>query len=142
MTRVPAPGWLSSNKDPPEAAFATVAVFGIFANYPKVMAVYSLDFGGTALRLAIASLFAIGLAVPAFAQTEPPADFDEAAWQAEWDAGDTDGDGKLSREEAKAGNPNMTDEVFDQIDTDGDGFISPAEYKAALFEARGKTTNE
>eukprot|EP00873_Tetraselmis_striata_P031449 jgi/Tetstr1/451713/TSEL_038749.t1 len=44
-------------------------------------------------------------------ETEPPADFDEAAWQAEWDAGDTDGDGKLSREEAKAGNPNMTDEV-------------------------------
>lgn len=36
----------------------------------------------------------------------------------------------------------MTDEVFDQIDTDGDGFISPAEDKAALFEARGKTTNE
>ena len=94
------------------------------------------------MRLAIASLFAIGLAVPAFAQTEPPAEFDEAAWQAEWDAGDTDGDGKLSREEAKAGNPNMTDEVFDQIDTDGDGFISPAEDKAALFEARGKTTNE
>ena len=93
------------------------------------------------MRLAIASLFAIGLAVPAFAQTEPPADFDEAAWQAEWDAGDTDGDGKLSREEAKAGNPNMTDEVFDQIDADGRetmrGFGG-----GAPFEARGKTTNE
>lgn len=85
------------------------------------------------MRTAIAALFVASLAVPAFAQAEPPADFDEAAWQAEWDAGDNDGDGKLSLEEAKAGNPNITDEVFNQIDTDGDGFISPEEDKAALF---------
>ena len=76
----------------------------------------------------------MSLTVPAFAQSEPPADFDEAAWQAEWDGADTDGDGRISREEARA-NPNMTDEVFDQIDTDGDGFISPEEDKAALFSA-------
>jgi len=107
-----------------------------------MIAVHSLDFGGKALRLAITSLFAISLAVPAFGQTEPPADFDEAAWQAEFDGGDTDGDGKLGREEVKAGNPNMTDEVFDQIDADGDGFISPDEDKAALFEARGRTSSE
>lgn len=94
------------------------------------------------MRLVIASMFAINFAVPAFGQTEPPADFDEAAWQAEWNAGDTNGDGKLSREEAKAGNPNVTGEVFAQIDTDGDGFISPEEDKAALFEVRGRTTGE
>ncbi|WP_047144446.1 hypothetical protein [Aquamicrobium sp. LC103] len=90
-------------------------------------------------------MFAASLAIPAFAQTEPPADFDEAAWQAEWDVGDTDGDGKLSRDEAKAGNANVTDEVFDQIDTDDDGFISPEEDKAALFkhlQAREATRTE
>lgn len=59
-----------------------------------------------------------------------------------WDVGDTDGNGKLSRDEAKAGNPNMTDEVFDQIDTDGDGYISPEEDKAALFGARGENAGE
>lgn len=57
------------------------------------------------MRLTIASLFTISLAVPAFAQTEPPADFDAG-------------------------------------DTNGDGFISPEENKAALFEARGRTTSE
>lgn len=65
---------------------------------------------------------------------EPPADFDEAAWQTEWDVADTDGDSKLSREEAAA-NPDMTDEVFAQIDADGDGFISPEEDRAALFKS-------
>lgn len=88
------------------------------------------------MRTTIAALFVVSLAVSAFAQSEPPADFDEAAWQAEWKAADTDGDGKLSRGEAKAGNANMTDEVFAQIDTDGDGFISPDEDKAALFKAK------
>jgi Ca2+-binding EF-hand superfamily protein len=45
---------------------------------------------------------------------------------------DTDGDGKLSRKEAVAGNPRVA-EIFDDIDTDSDGFISPEEDKAALF---------
>lgn len=89
------------------------------------------------MRIVIAIMIAIGFALPAFAQqAEPPADFDEAAWQAEWDSGDTDGDGKLSRAEAKAANSNITDEVFDQIDTDGHGYISPEEDKAALFKAK------
>ena len=87
------------------------------------------------MRTAIAALFVAGLAVPAFAQTGSPAGFDEAAWQAEWTAADTDGDGKLSRDEAKAGNANITGEVFARIDVDGDGFISPDEDKAALFKA-------
>ncbi|MDZ5697503.1 EF-hand domain-containing protein [Chelativorans sp. M5D2P16] len=69
---------------------------------------------------------------PRATDLEPPAGFDEAAWQAEWDAADTDGDGRISREEAMA-NPNMTDAAFDEIDLDGDGYISPEEDKAALF---------
>jgi hypothetical protein len=86
------------------------------------------------VRIALIGLIA-GFAAPAFAQDaalEPPAGFDEAAWQAEWDAGDTDGDGKLSRKEAVAGNPRVA-EIFDDLDTDSDGFISPEEDKAALF---------
>lgn len=88
------------------------------------------------MKLAIASLIVAGLAVPAFANDadlEWPADFDEAAWQAEWEAGDTDGDGRLSREEVRAANPRAL-EIFDKTDTDGDGYISPEEDKAALFQ--------
>ena len=81
------------------------------------------------MRLAIASLFAIGLAVPAFAQTEPPADFDEAAWQAEWDAGDTDGDGKLSRVEVSETMPRLA-ERFAWLDENRDGFLSREELQA------------
>lgn len=36
---------------------------------------------------------------------------------------DTDGDGKVSRDEAKAGLPNVTDEVFKRLDRNGDGMI-------------------
>lgn len=89
------------------------------------------------MKLAITSLLAAGLAVPALAQdasdlVSPPG-FDEAAWQAEFDAGDADGDGKLSREEIAAANPRAL-EIFDQNDLDGDGYISPEEDKAALFK--------
>jgi len=89
------------------------------------------------VKHAFVSLFVASLAAPAFAQgpsLEPPAGFDEAAWQAEWSAGDTDGDGRLSREEAIAGNPNVAG-IFDEIDANGDGYISPDEDKAALFRA-------
>lgn len=89
------------------------------------------------MKIAAAGLFIASLALPAFAQganPEPPADFDEAAWQAEWDTGDTDGDGLLSRDEAISANPNVA-EIFDEIDANGDGYISPEEDKAALFQA-------
>lgn len=36
---------------------------------------------------------------------------------------DTDGDGKVSREEAKTGLPNLTDEMFKRLDRNGDGMI-------------------
>lgn len=85
------------------------------------------------LKIAFAGLLFAGVAIPAFAEDlQPPPDFDEAAWQAEFDAGDTDGDGRLSREEVAAVNPRAL-EIFDQTDLDGDGYISPEEDKTALF---------
>lgn len=87
------------------------------------------------MSVAIAALLAVGLAAPAIAQGSP-AGFDEAAWRAEWNAADTDGDGRLGRDEATAANANISDEVFDRIDTNGDGFISPDEDKVALFKAK------
>ena len=58
------------------------------------------------LKIAVAALFIASLAAPAFAQDAadlvPPQDFDEATWQAEFDAADTDGDGYISPEEDKA----------------------------------------
>jgi len=91
------------------------------------------------MKLIFSTLLMAGLAAPGLAESGA-APFDEAAWQAEFSRGDTDGDGKLSLEEAKAGNPNMTDEVFGQIDADGDGFISPEEDKAMLQRAKAART--
>lgn len=89
------------------------------------------------MKIAIAALLLASLAVPAFARDAAdlvlPPDFDEAAWQAEFDAGDTDGDGKLSREEIAAANPRAL-EILDGTDLDGDGYISAEEDKAALFK--------
>jgi len=44
---------------------------------------------------------------------------------------DTNGDGKLSKEEAQAGMPRLA-KNFDAIDTNQDGFITPDEIKAAM----------
>lgn len=88
------------------------------------------------MKIVVVGLLLTGLATSAFANEaalEPPADFDEAAWQAEWDATDKDGDGRLSRVEIGAANPRAL-EIFDKTDTDGDGYISPGEDKAALFQ--------
>lgn len=53
---------------------------------------------------------------------------------------DTDGDGKLSREEFRAfiekaskgklaDKPELIDKLFERLDTNGDGYLSPAEFK-------------
>lgn len=82
------------------------------------------------MKIAVSGLLIASLAVPAFAQS-PSKAFDEAAWSAEFKAADKDGDGKLSKDEALAANPNLGDQ-FKVIDANGDGFISPDEDKAML----------
>jgi Ca2+-binding EF-hand superfamily protein len=54
-----------------------------------------------------------------------------------WKKLDTNGDGKISKEEAKAGAPRMA-EHFDAIDANKDGFITPDEMKAAHEQRRPK----
>jgi Ca2+-binding EF-hand superfamily protein len=49
---------------------------------------------------------------------------------ANWKKLDTNGDGRISLEEAKAGAPRMA-EHFSEIDANGDGFITPEELQAA-----------
>lgn len=90
------------------------------------------------MRIALAALLFAGIIHPAFAQaTATPAatPFDEAAWSAEFDTADTNRDGKLSKSEAQAANPNLGDH-FDVIDANKDGFVTPDEDRAML--ARGE----
>ena len=47
-----------------------------------------------------------------------------------WKRIDTDGDGRVSRQEAQANAPRLA-EHFDQIDANGDGFLTPEELRAA-----------
>ena len=47
-----------------------------------------------------------------------------------WKRLDTDGDGRISRQEAQANAPRLA-ERFDQLDTNGDGFLTPDELRAA-----------
>jgi Ca2+-binding EF-hand superfamily protein len=53
-----------------------------------------------------------------------------------WKKLDTDGDGRISREEAKAA-PRLA-EHFGAIDANGDGYITPEEMKAAHARRAGK----
>ncbi len=52
------------------------------------------------------------------------------AYAATFNEADTNGDGKLSLEEAKAANLQDVVTNFKKIDTDRDGFLSKAELKA------------
>lgn len=53
-----------------------------------------------------------------------------------WSKIDTDRDGRISRDEAKANAPHMA-KHFDEIDTNRDGFITQDELKAARRHPKG-----
>lgn len=66
-----------------------------------------------------------------------PTPQERAEQAAKMKAADTDGDGRVSREEARAAFPKMTDERFKQMDRNGDGFLGP-EDRAQKAPKKGK----
>ena len=92
--------------------------------------------------LALVVSASAALSFPAFAQSagqDATTDTGAAAAQAQtqaqsngggqtWASVDTDGNGSISRSEAKV-NPGLA-QVFDQADADSDGQLTPDEYKA------------
>jgi Ca2+-binding EF-hand superfamily protein len=54
-----------------------------------------------------------------------------------FNAADTNHDGKLSSDEAKAGMPHIA-EHFSEIDTDKDGYVSKAEIMSAMAAMKAK----
>lgn len=57
-----------------------------------------------------------------------------AAFAADYNAADTNGDGMLSLEELQAVLPELTTDNFITIDADGDGLVNPDELAAAQTE--------
>jgi hypothetical protein len=82
---------------------------------------------GRLWRAAVASLVMVG--ATAFAQDKPAASPDERL-AARFAKADTNGDGALSIEEAKAGMPRVA-EHFGAIDADGNGSVTVEEIKQA-----------
>jgi hypothetical protein len=76
------------------------------------------------------ALLMTALAAPALAQ----GDYAQMAEQ-RFKAADKDGDGKLTRDEARAGMPRVHSN-FDKIDTGKLGFVTLAQVKAAMAAAR------
>jgi hypothetical protein len=65
---------------------------------------------------------------PEPAPPAPPTEEETSAALAEdFEAADTDGDGRISREEAETAVPGLTPEIFDQLDTNGDGHLDTGE---------------
>ena len=60
-----------------------------------------------------------------------------AMHQAHWAKIDTNGDGKVSLDEAKANAPRLA-QHFDQVDANHDGFVTQEEMKAAFAAHHGK----
>jgi Ca2+-binding EF-hand superfamily protein len=86
----------------------------------------------TLASLSLASLAAIALAGAALAEP-PTAD----APGHDIMRGDTNGDGKLSREEANAAHTQRADERFTRLDLDKDGFVTTEELKQAKETRQG-----
>ncbi|HOQ89103.1 MAG TPA: EF-hand domain-containing protein [Candidatus Hydrogenedentes bacterium] len=78
----------------------------------------------TGIAVLITMLAACGVAA---AQQASPATPPAPSPQGRAAQADTNKDGKLSLEEAKAAFPNMTEERFKALDKNGDGFITPDE---------------
>jgi len=81
-------------------------------------------------NLVATSLIALGLAAAptVFAQDAGTTGNDGQGQATSWADLDTDGNGNLSKQEAKA--HEALSAVFDQADTDGDGELTADEYRA------------
>lgn len=80
--------------------------------------------------LAVACLLATGLVAGACAQAAPPVQRTQQMHQ-RFVAADKDGNGQLTRAEARTGMPRIYS-AFDQIDTQRKGFVTEAEITAAI----------
>lgn len=56
----------------------------------------------------------------------------KARFDAEFDAADTNKDGRIDRDEAAAANPLLADR-FDDVDSNADGFVTAAELRVAII---------
>lgn len=61
-----------------------------------------------------------------------------AQLEARFKSADANGDGKLTKDEAKAGNMDRLARFFGRVDSDGDGFVTLAQLKARLAERHDK----
>ncbi|WP_454738844.1 calcium-binding protein [Cupriavidus necator] len=86
--------------------------------------------------LACCSIALLHFASPADAQQESPGEPARQRFDARFANADTDHDGRLTREEAKAGMPNVY-KHFDAIDTARQGSVSKDEI-AAYFARKAK----
>jgi len=88
---------------------------------------------------ALLATMTMALAVPALAQDAPkPRNAQEAkaAFAAKFKQADTDGDGKLTRQEAEAGMPEVA-KNFDKIDTKKRGYVTQKQI-GSYFVAQAK----
>jgi len=87
------------------------------------------------LAVALLAALALGLSACAAARGTRSQQITDRAQQRFADA-DADHDGRLSRDEAKAGTPRLADH-FDEIDSDHDGLLTTAEIVDYLKQHRG-----
>lgn len=88
------------------------------------------------LFLALLATQALGLSACASARANRSSQMADRAQQ-RFAQADLDGDGQLSREEARQGTPRLADH-FDEIDSDRDGKLSTGEILAYLKQRRGQ----
>lgn len=81
------------------------------------------------MPLLVATLLAAGFAAPSFADKEGKGKQDP---EARFQKLDSNGDGKLTLDEFKAGmkNPDRAEKLFKKLDANGDGVVTLDEYKA------------